>query len=109
VAKFEATARACALVGWEYRLVGAAEEIATANVRWLAGYRHLRHHLPEVAKSLRRVFSTPTPLLAAAEAVGDPIAVLPVLFHLMWRHELTADLSAPLHPATVVAGDAAAR
>ena len=43
VAKFDATARACALVGWEYRLVGAADAIVTANVRWLAGYRHPRH------------------------------------------------------------------
>jgi hypothetical protein len=53
VAKFEATAQACARVGWEYRLAGAAQacarvgweyrlagaadEIVTANVRWLAG------------------------------------------------------------------------
>ena len=37
-----------------------------------------------------------------AEAVGDPIAVLPVLFHLLWRHELVADLSVPLHAATPV-------
>ena len=37
VAKFDATARACALAGWEYRLVGAADQVMTANVRWLAG------------------------------------------------------------------------
>ncbi len=30
--------------GWEYRLVGAADAIVTANVRRLAGYRHPRHH-----------------------------------------------------------------
>jgi hypothetical protein len=41
--------------------------------------------------------------MAGAEEAGDPIAVLPVLFHLLWRHELTADLSVPLHQATVVA------
>jgi hypothetical protein len=37
-----------------------------------------------------------------AEEAGDPIAALPVLFHLLWRHELEADLSAPLHQATLV-------
>jgi len=37
----------------------------------------------------------------AAEA-GDPIAVLPVLFHLLWRHILTADLAARLTGGTVV-------
>jgi hypothetical protein len=35
-------------------------------------------------------------------AAGHPIAALPVLFHLLWRHELEADLSAPLHQATLV-------
>lgn len=30
------------------------------------------------------------------------IAVLPVLFHLLWQHELAVDLSVPLHAASVV-------
>jgi len=42
-------------------------------------------------------------LLDGAEAVGDPIVVLPVLFHLLWRRELHVDLSRPLHPDAVVA------
>jgi hypothetical protein len=40
------------------------------------------------------VFSTPGPLLAGAARVGDPVAVLPVLFHLLWRGRLAADLTA---------------
>jgi hypothetical protein len=40
--------------------------------------------------------------MTGAEAVGDPIAVLPVLFHLLWRHDLTTDLSVPLHPCASV-------
>ena len=32
-----------------------------------------------------RCSPTPAPLMAGAEAAGDPIAVLPVLFHLLWR------------------------
>jgi hypothetical protein len=98
LAKFEATRRACRLAGWEYRLAGAPDPIATANLRWLAGYRHPRHGLPELTAALRAAFAAPTPLTAAAEAVGDPIAVLPVLFHLLRRHELVTDLSVPLHP-----------
>jgi hypothetical protein len=96
VAKFDATARACALVGWDYRLVGATDVTETGNVRWLAGYRHHRHRVSETAAALVKVFASPTPLMAGAEAVGDPVAVLPVLFHLLWCHELLADLSAPL-------------
>lgn len=104
VAKFEATGRACALVGWEYQLVGAGDALVTANVRWLAGYRHPRHHVLEVARVLREVFAIPTPLLVGARAAGDPIAVLPVLFHLLWRRELTVDVSLPLHECTLVRG-----
>jgi hypothetical protein len=40
IAKFEVTARACAVAGWEYRLLGAADALVTANLRSLAGYRH---------------------------------------------------------------------
>ncbi|MGI8614169.1 MAG: TnsA-like heteromeric transposase endonuclease subunit [Nocardioidaceae bacterium] len=108
-AKFDATARACALLEWEYRLVGATDGIVTANVRWLAGYRHPRHLLFETAAVLREVFAMPTPLLAGAQEAGDPMAVLPVLFHLLWCRELAADLSVPLHPDTVVTGGAAGR
>jgi hypothetical protein len=89
--------RGPALVGWEYRLLGAADALLTANLRWLAGYRHPRHHLSGTVDVLRRVFATPTPVMAGAEAAGDPIAVLRVLFHLLWCHELTSDLSRPLH------------
>jgi hypothetical protein len=102
VAAFDATRGACGLLGWEYRLVGALDPIVTANLRWLAGYRHPRHGIPWLAAALRATFAEEMPLLAGAEAVGDPIGVLPVLFHLLWRHDLVADLSVPLHPTTAV-------
>jgi len=38
VAKFDATARACALAGWEYRLLGEVDALVTANLRWFAGW-----------------------------------------------------------------------
>jgi len=98
LAAFDAMRRACEVLGWEYRLVGAPDPIVAANLRWLAGYRHPRHYLPGFAGALRAAFAEPAPLMAGAEAVGDPIAVLPVLFHLLWRHDLITDLPVPLHP-----------
>lgn len=80
VAKFDATAAACASLGWEYRLIGAADPIRTANLRWLAGCRHPRYRIEAVGTALLEVFTAPLPLLAGAESVGDPIAVLPVLW-----------------------------
>ena len=72
-------------------------------------YRHPRHYLPGTVEVLRRVFVTPMPLLAGAEAAGDPIAVLPVLFHLLWCHELTIALSTRLHQAALVSPSASQR
>ena len=101
--KFEATAAACALVGnWSFRLVHELEPVLVANVRWLSGYRHPRYGVPPLAAALRAAFAAPVPLMDGAEAAGDPVAVLPVLYHLMWRHELAADLSVPLHQATPI-------
>ncbi|WP_433521558.1 TnsA-like heteromeric transposase endonuclease subunit [Nocardia pseudovaccinii] len=102
LAAFEMTRQACELIGWEYRLVGTLDPVLVANLRWLSGYRHRRYRLGDVADRLGVVFCEPVGLMEGAEAVGDPIAVLPVLFHLLWRHELTADLSAPLRAATIV-------
>lgn len=101
-AKFDATAKACASLGWEYRLLGAADPSVTANLRWLAGYRHPRHHMATTAVALMEVFTAPTPLMVGAERVGDPVAVLPVLYHLLWCQGLVADLRVPLHDRTMV-------
>ena len=90
---FAATRRACELLGWRYAVWGAMDPVVAANHRWLAGYRHPRCGDPGIAARLREVFAWDRPLMAGAEAAGDPIATLPVLFHLMWRRELAADLS----------------
>ncbi|MFB7651507.1 MULTISPECIES: TnsA-like heteromeric transposase endonuclease subunit [unclassified Streptomyces] len=95
VAKFEATAVACAEVGWEFRLLGAPEPVVVRNVRWLAGYRHPRHWVEPAASRLREVFAEPLPLMDGAAAAGEPLAVLPVLFHLLWSHELTVTCRCP--------------
>lgn len=108
VAKFAATEQACARLGWEYRLVAGIDTVLAANLRWLAGYRHPRHDVPEVATMLRAVFATSRGLMDGAAEVGDRLAVLPVLFHLLWRQELATDLDRPLGEATrlVAAGSA---
>ncbi len=100
MAKFAATGQVCDRLGWEYRLVAGLDPVLLGNLRWLSGYRHPRHDVPAVAASLLQAFATPLPLLAGAQTVGDSIAVLPVLFHLLWQQRLTTDLSVPLGEAT---------
>ncbi|MFE0242045.1 TnsA-like heteromeric transposase endonuclease subunit [Streptomyces sp. NPDC058991] len=91
-AKFSATAEACTRVGWGFERLGVLDPVLVANLRWLSGYRHPRVRREPVAGALLAVFSEPLGLLAGARAVGDPLAVLPVLYHLLWRRELTAEL-----------------
>ncbi|MDJ0342143.1 TnsA-like heteromeric transposase endonuclease subunit [Streptomyces sp. H10-C2] len=100
---FAATARACELAGWAFRRVGAIDAVLLANTRWLAGYRHPRNHREPAASELAAVFAEPGGLLAGAERVGDRLAVLPVLYHLLWRRVLEVDLdSGLLGPRSVV-------
>jgi len=100
---FAVTAQACAEVGWEFRRTGGPPTVLAANVRWLSGYRHPRCRRPDIAEDLLRVFSQPMPLLVGAREVGDPIAVLPVLYHLLWRQVLHAGLTgAVLGPRSLV-------
>jgi hypothetical protein len=100
---FAVTKDACGLAGWDFRRVGVPDPVLSANVAWLVRYRHPRcGGPPGLAGLLRKCFAGPAPLMAGAAAAGDPIAVLPALFHLMWRQELAADLSARLTAETVV-------
>ncbi len=100
---FEMTSRICAGVGWAYRRAGVLDPVHAGNVRWLAGYRHPRCADRQVAARLREVFACPAGLLAGARAAGDPLAVLPVLYHLLWAGVLLTDLaSAPLSTESAV-------
>ena len=101
---FEVTAGACAVAGWEFRRAGIIDPVLVANVRWLSRYRHPRcAGRPEIADALRRAFAAPVGLSAGVAGVGDNLAVLPVLFHLMWRRVLAADLgSGPLDSSSLV-------
>jgi hypothetical protein len=70
--------------------------VRAANLRWLSGYRHPRFAQPGLAARLGDVFAQPRPLLAGASAVGDLVGVLPVLFGMLWRGELAADVERDL-------------
>jgi hypothetical protein len=91
-AVFAATAVMAGQAGWAYDRVGELPAVRAANLRWLAGYRHPRYARASVMAALAEVFAEPRPLRAGAAAVGDPVAVLPVLFAMLWRGALAADL-----------------
>ncbi|MFI5662941.1 TnsA-like heteromeric transposase endonuclease subunit [Streptomyces sp. NPDC051684] len=99
----DAVAQACAHIGWTYRRLEPLDDVPAANLKWLAGYRHPRNAgRPGLTAAVLEAFATPRPLIAGAEAVGDPIEVLPVVFHALWHGQLTADLDAALHERVLV-------
>ncbi|MEV8400570.1 TnsA-like heteromeric transposase endonuclease subunit [Streptomyces niveus] len=105
--KFGVTAVACAQVGWVFERVGVLPPVLAANLRWLSGYRHPRVRREPVVAALTTMFTEPRGLLAGARAVGDPIAVLPVLFHLLWRRELVVAVENELLSAATLVRPAA--
>ncbi|WP_349307782.1 TnsA-like heteromeric transposase endonuclease subunit [Streptomyces sp. HNM0645] len=88
---FEVTRRACRQAGWSFERVGVPEEVLLANVRWLSRYRHPRCRRGPVVDRLQEVFAERAPLMAGADAAGDRLETLPVLFHPLWLRELTAE------------------
>lgn len=103
--KAAVTAAACSHIGWDYRLVGEPDPVWAANLRWLAGYRHPRFGDEHLEGLLVSLFASAQPLSAARQA-GDPIRVRPVLFHLLWRGRLSADLGRPLGETTILTAGA---
>jgi hypothetical protein len=96
------TAAACDVIGWEFRLAGEPDPVWAANLRWLAGYRHPRFGDEHLETVILGNFADPQPLTEGAQQVGDPIRVLPVAFHLLWRARLSGDLSRPPGPGTIL-------
>jgi hypothetical protein len=101
---FAATQRACVAVGWSYRRVGVAGAVLAANVRWLSGFRHRRcQNAAAGSELMRRAAAGPVTVADLAGCAGDRLAVLPALYHLLWRGVLATDLTAaPLSGRTVV-------
>jgi TnsA endonuclease-like protein len=100
---FAATGRACREVGWLFRRTAGPGAVLAANVRWLAGYRHRRCYRGDIAGVLTGVFAEPKPLMVGTREAGDPVAILPVLYHLLWKQVLVTDVTAgPLGPGSLV-------
>lgn len=107
--KFDRSAANCEAAGWDYRRVGVLDPVLRANLRWLSGYRHPRVFRPGLADDLMLVFNRARPLMAGVSAVGTPLVVLPVLFHLLWHRRLSADLAAATLADTTMVGPGSGR
>jgi hypothetical protein len=101
--RFATTESVCQQLGcWTYLLLHEPDPVMMANLRWLAGYRHPRSSSEQIGARLLAVFGQERRLIEGAEAVGDPLRVLPVVLHLIWRGVLTVALDAPLDDRSMV-------
>jgi hypothetical protein len=102
-AVFEWTARVVGLRGWRFEVWSGAEAILLANVTFLAGYRR-RHVVDEalVPAVMDRAGSRCTIADLERAVDRDPVAVRPVVLHLLWSGRLRTDLSMPIGAASIV-------
>jgi hypothetical protein len=92
---FTGTAVLCQRVGWAYRRLGELPAVCSANLRWLAGYRHERVKGDSVAARAAQ-FVNCCPGITLGELVhevGQPPLVVPTIFHMLWHHDLVTDVA----------------
>lgn len=97
---FARTAAACTELGLAYKVASEPHPTLMTNVAWLAGYRrpqHLADDLrPHLLDAVTREAGLPLGAAVAAAARSShahPAVIRPVLFHLMWQHAITTDLT----------------
>lgn len=100
---FEHTARACRLAGWEYKVETEPDPMLLTNVSALAGFRREPVGLSQYADAIVERCATATAIGALGTEIGPAALVRPVIFHLLWKHVLVADLGGRLTDGTLVA------
>lgn len=106
--QFALTRSVCDQVGWQYEVfTGLAPEVS-ANLRWLAGYRHDRSapH-PDMVEVILGCFGAPIPFGEALSRVQSQSGLSAEiaaanLLHLIWSRRLNVDLHRPLTNASEV-------
>jgi hypothetical protein len=107
-AQFDLTRRVCAEIGWQYEIFTGLDPVAEQNMRWLAGYRRDRcAPADDAVAAIIHCFADSLPLGLGVYRVSRSTGaskdtVLANVLHLLWRRELSANLSAPLSLDAVV-------
>jgi len=101
-ARVNATREACIIAGWGYHVLSEPDPVLLANIRWLAGFRRSPRAAGELARVVLEACRAPAPIGSVVDAHVPEALVRPMLFHLLWSHQLIADLSRPLTNSTVV-------
>ena len=107
-AVFAATAQVCAQVGWGYQRAGELGPVHVANLRWLSGLPSSAVRSAGAGGPAGGGVLGTGPAAGGGECGGDSVAVLPVLFGMLWRGELATDVECELLSAATRVMPAAA-
>ena len=99
---FSATRVACDEAGWAYVVATEPDPVFHANVSWLAGFKKPPALFEEFAEPLLKLAGNGIMIEDLVMSFEFPALVRPVLYHLLWKHELSTDFSVVLSDASVV-------
>lgn len=92
--------------GLVYEVRSEPDPTMTANVAFLSGYRRPHQfrvaEVAKVAESAHGAFCLGEAVERGGRAIGDTRVARGIVYHLLWTHMLTADLTALLSNETVV-------
>lgn len=93
-AVFARTRAVCKRIGWGYTVLHEPSNLTLfENVRWLAGYRNAPQADPSLRARILDAAGTGCAVAELVDAVGEPPPLVrPLIFHLLWLHELKAEL-----------------
>ncbi len=100
-----ASRRACDAIGWDYEVVTGYDPVFLTNMQWLAAYRSPQVMSEEIAATILETVEDPAATATIGKVINAgsiPALTRPVVFHLMWKGILVADLSEPLSSTSVV-------
>lgn len=99
---FERARNACESVGYEYVVATEPDPMRWAAISWLGGYRRQPQFFDMYAEEICAVAAEPISINELLGHFGAPELVLPILFHLCWRHDLGIEMDKPLREETLV-------
>lgn len=89
--------------GWFFEIASEPDRIHFNNVRFLAGFRHPKGISAEILRDLRDQVLVGRTLAESTALIDAPApCVRAALFHMLWRHELSVDLTRRLSSQTAM-------
>ncbi|MEW6422860.1 MAG: TnsA-like heteromeric transposase endonuclease subunit [Deinococcota bacterium] len=103
VSAFTATRQACDRLGWTYAVWTEPSRTFLLNLRWLSAYHRLPFEHDVYAPTLLTLLQgRPCTISELVGALEPACLVRPVLFHLLWRRQILANLEMLLDDHTTV-------